>query len=259
MKLKKFKQSVHNPLGIIAMFVTMIYGIACLVIGKGLPMLYMHCERMWLIQFVFWFPFVLLLAFAMLVIFFPTHLFGPGDYSSPEMYLKSLGRKETQEKLDVDVADVKDDIKKQVKPSSGATQPTSIPSSSELREIIQNIETKALLELNEKYGVVFRQNVKFGDKYHPMYLDGYAFFNHVHYVAEVKYMPYAVSGNLSMLMKQMYSIFGRLSQIGIINKTKIILCVVFDEKDPAFEENLKANICRISQDIDICLYKKDEI
>lgn len=73
-----------NPLGIIALFIVLVYGFAAFVTtssSMAAP------ERTPLIYFLVLFPVLVFGVFALLVIFFPTHLYAPGDYRNEENYV----------------------------------------------------------------------------------------------------------------------------------------------------------------------------
>src|SRR5579864_6601896 len=75
----------RNPLGIIALFIVLVYGLACLVIiGGSLT----SSERLPVIYFLIVFPFVVLGVFTYLVSFRPGQLFGPGDFRRDDTYLE---------------------------------------------------------------------------------------------------------------------------------------------------------------------------
>jgi hypothetical protein len=76
----------RNPLGIIALFIVLVYGFASLVtvFTGGLT----AAERMPLIYFLIGFPILVLAAFTWLVSKHPRQLFGPGDFRDEDNYVK---------------------------------------------------------------------------------------------------------------------------------------------------------------------------
>lgn len=78
----------RNPLGIIALFIVLVYGFACLVLGisRGLE----PAERLPLIYFVVIFPVLVLAVFAWLVAYHSTKLFAPTDYRDDKSFLQAL-------------------------------------------------------------------------------------------------------------------------------------------------------------------------
>lgn len=69
----------RNPLGLIALFIVSVYGIGALALGLGKPEFYAASHHP-VVLFMALFPVAVLLVFFLLVAFFHTHLYGPGDY-----------------------------------------------------------------------------------------------------------------------------------------------------------------------------------
>lgn len=82
----------RNPLGVIALFITFIDGIAGLVISVNFENLHDTSERLPLIWFIVLFPIIVLVVFVVFVIKCPQNLFGPSDYDNQELYLKAIGK-----------------------------------------------------------------------------------------------------------------------------------------------------------------------
>lgn len=76
----------RNPLGIIALFIVLVYGLACLVIMTG-GSLSLE-ERLPIIYFLIVFPFVVLGVFTYLVSFKAGQLFAPSDFKKEENYIE---------------------------------------------------------------------------------------------------------------------------------------------------------------------------
>ncbi|VFQ44368.1 hypothetical protein [Desulfoluna butyratoxydans] len=81
------KDLSRNPLGIIALFILLIYGFACLVLGTIGEHL-RTVERLPLIFFLVIFPVVVLGVFYWLVAKHHYKLYGPGDYQNEENFFK---------------------------------------------------------------------------------------------------------------------------------------------------------------------------
>jgi len=88
--LKEFgttaKSSSRNPLGVIALFIVLVYGLACLVIITGSSLT--SVERLPIIYCLIAFPFVVLGVFTYLVAFRAGQLFAPGDFKRDETFLE---------------------------------------------------------------------------------------------------------------------------------------------------------------------------
>lgn len=79
----------RNPLGIVALFIVLVYSVAGLVLGASLEKLGTS-ERQPLIWFLVLFPCAVLVSFLWLVAKHRRALYGPGDFNSDESYLKTL-------------------------------------------------------------------------------------------------------------------------------------------------------------------------
>ena len=80
------RRLARNPLGIIALFIVLVYGIASLVtISTGAGAVN---ERQPLIYFLVFFPVLVLAVFAWLVSKHSDKLYGPSDFTNEENYMK---------------------------------------------------------------------------------------------------------------------------------------------------------------------------
>lgn len=84
------KGLTKNPLGIIALFVSLIYGFACLVLSTSISNLRTPEERLPLIWFIIIFPLIILVGFMFLVMKHHGKLYSPSDYGDTESFLKTI-------------------------------------------------------------------------------------------------------------------------------------------------------------------------
>jgi CheY-like chemotaxis protein len=75
-----------NPLGIIALFIVLVYGFACLV--TGLASSFPEYERLPLVYFLVIFPVLVLAAFTWLVSRHSAQLFAPSDFANEDNYVR---------------------------------------------------------------------------------------------------------------------------------------------------------------------------
>ncbi|KMN48299.1 histidine kinase [Chromobacterium violaceum] len=80
------KSLARNPLGIIALFIVLVYGFASLVTAFAGS--FTHEERLPLIYFLVFFPVMVLAVFAWLVSTHSGKLFAPADFKNEENYVK---------------------------------------------------------------------------------------------------------------------------------------------------------------------------
>ncbi|HKD28851.1 MAG TPA: hypothetical protein VKC66_23470 [Xanthobacteraceae bacterium] len=76
----------RSPLGILALFIVLVYGFASLVTGLAKKLT--SAEKMPLIYFLVGFPILVLGVFTWLVSEYPANLFGPGDFKSDDNFLE---------------------------------------------------------------------------------------------------------------------------------------------------------------------------
>ena len=96
------KDLVKNPIGLIALFISMIYGFANLLLGVTASSLTPE-ERFPLIFFIVLFPVVVLGIFYLLVSKHHGKLYAPGDYKDDKSFLRTLSQEEREQKLEKDV------------------------------------------------------------------------------------------------------------------------------------------------------------
>lgn len=77
-----------NPLGIIALFIVLIYGFACLVVGASNTL--QPGEKMPIIWFMALFPVIVLAVFAWLVSEHHKKLYAPYDFKNEEYFLETV-------------------------------------------------------------------------------------------------------------------------------------------------------------------------
>lgn len=81
------KQLARNPLGIIALFIVLIYGFASLVVGLSNNLT--AAERLPIIYFLLLFPMFVLFTFAWLVSRHHAKLYSPGDYRGDSAFIEA--------------------------------------------------------------------------------------------------------------------------------------------------------------------------
>jgi hypothetical protein len=83
------KGVAKNPLAIIALFISFMYGSASLILGTSIDKIDRYTQYA-LVGFLIVFPIFIFLAFLYLVIYHHRKLYAPGDYRSDESFLASL-------------------------------------------------------------------------------------------------------------------------------------------------------------------------
>lgn len=102
--LKGTKDLARNPLGIIALFISLIYGFASLLLNSAAESLTVP-ERWPLILFIVFFPVLVLVAFYKLVTKHHGKLYAPGDFKDDKSFLRTLSQEEQEERLEKELAE----------------------------------------------------------------------------------------------------------------------------------------------------------
>ncbi|MBA2858287.1 putative transcriptional regulator [Methanococcus maripaludis] len=110
MTLKEFSDAAmgltKNPLGIIGLFITLVYGLGALVtISPNLE----GYQRSWLIIFIIIFPFVILGVFYRLVTKYHDKLYAPSDFQNEEHFVNLVNKVDNLESIMEEVQKVIDD------------------------------------------------------------------------------------------------------------------------------------------------------
>lgn len=255
------KGFIKNPLGVIALFVSFVYMMACLVINHGLPSITDHIERMWLIQFVVWYPVLLLLIFCLLVIFYPLNLYSPKDFKDESLFLRFLPKRQKEKKLEKEVKEIREVRNDNNTFSFLSVSGTNVQTMTDetVKKFVQIVELKALFWLNEKYNVSFSHDVVIGMGSNRISCDGYAKVDGIDYVVEIKNMPSLVKNRLKVVAKPVVDIKSVLDAVSPQHTYKIIVCVVFSQKEEGVEKELKDMLLTISNNIELVLLNQKEL
>ena len=84
------KNFTKNPLGIIGLFISLIYAFACTVLSVTQNNLNGANERLPLIWFIIIFPILILGCFTFLVVFHHKKLYAPSDYRNEDNFVRSF-------------------------------------------------------------------------------------------------------------------------------------------------------------------------
>lgn len=248
--MKDFHKFTRNPLGIIGLFIVLIYGIAGWTTNAASTVLSKHQLSLLLI-FLVVFPFVILFVFYQLVTKHTSRLYEPRQYPNNETLHNAYGlsRSEQKAKIDAEVEVIgqsgtsaemapKDNEYGKVNKSKSAKKKTFISSDSLSVEVEKNIRDSIILserlvvsDLECTFGVqVLAQQRYKGIPFDAIYDLG----NKVMGV-EIKYVPknqFNVGGILKHLQKMK-------GQIGKKNIDLMLVLVSEDLSDPRFGAGLK--------------------
>lgn len=165
----------RNPLGIIALFISLIYGFASLLLNFSAEKL-TEAERWPLIIFIVVFPVMVLFAFYKLVTNHHGKLYAPADFKDDRSFLRTLSPEEQENKLDKEVKESigKDDTEEgNDDAATSSTQANSESTSTTVRESrreehrrfreeLLNIENNVINMISSELKVTAERNVGIG-------------------------------------------------------------------------------------------------
>lgn len=143
---------MKNPLGILALLIVLVYGIAGFVASSSV---FQPQERITLIYFMVSFPFVVLIILYLLVTRHHNKLYAPSDYVNEENFVKSIEAKISE--INLEVSNVKKnidlslsyEIKKYITEADNKIGAGCLRDDEKASEILLNIGRKMLL--NSRY------------------------------------------------------------------------------------------------------------
>jgi hypothetical protein len=131
---KTARDLARNPLGIIALFIVLIYGFPALLMGNTATDL-TPGQGYILIVFLSTFPVLVLLIFAWLVANHHAKLYAPADYKSDEAFLQTLTSTENQRRLE---REIEEESVAPVSTQDSTTVPTE-PEQEQRREMTRGL------------------------------------------------------------------------------------------------------------------------
>jgi cytochrome c oxidase subunit IV len=163
----------RNPLGIIALFIVLVYGIAALVLGVSSNSLQAN-ERLPLIYFLVFFPVIVLIAFYRLVSKHHVKLYAPHDFQDKEGFFRALSPLEQKQKLEEEIKSFEEEIKTDGIILPVPTEKKVLSVEMEGSGILKTISTRhayvlaeelAFREIESEFGVSVHRQVAIGRDY----------------------------------------------------------------------------------------------
>lgn len=130
------KGLARNPLGIIALFIVLIYGFAALTLGVNATL--QSSERVPLVWFLVLFPLVVLGTFAWLVSCHHEKLYAPGDYKSDDSFLRGM---RAREKHTDEINEQQEELKTRVRETLIESTDKSKVSTQEVEELVEKVSS----------------------------------------------------------------------------------------------------------------------
>lgn len=279
------KGLTRNPLGIIALFVSLIYGFACLVLSTSIANLNNDSERLPLIWFIIVFPLVILVAFIYLVVNHHEKLYAPGDFRGDDSFIQTIDENKRKLKIRQEVENLESspisdeqadtnespenntekivDSSPELLKKDVPIQNSETPTEEELIEIYSNSEKWATDELSIKYNVSFRSNIKLQTQSATFELDAYGRKDKTTYIAEVKFWQSKRSNKRLKLSIQDFLSKKVSFQHAFKQKDsnlKIIIAVVYDNLKNIDKNDLASFISEIgNEDVILELFDYNDL
>ncbi len=236
----------RNPLGIIALFIVLVYGMAALALGLSSGNLQIY-ERLPLIYFLVIFPVVVLAVFYRLVSHHHVKLYAPSDFQDQEGFFRTLLPHEQKEKLDADTKIIKKETeitKKKSQKTKKRKAPSTITNVAQSTNVLAIVvEDLVFRELALEFNGVIRKGIG---------IQNYRFDGAVEYmgnytVIEVKYTQRLDLG--PMLRRQIV----RFRAIRVKKKMSFLLAIVADGWTPKHIVDENEKLRNIAQESNLPL------
>jgi hypothetical protein len=227
--LKISKDHVRNPLGVVALFISLIYGFASLLLGSSADKLE-SVERWPIIIFIVIFPFSVLYVFYKLVTEHHGKLYSPADYKTDDSFLKTLTAQELAAKLEEDVNEVV------------AIESTNINQNkvSDVREVIKQriikVENFVIGEIQKELGIKPRMGINVSPERY-VFDAGYINQGALATMLDVKYYSRAVV-NFKTINEFLQR--AKLTADYMSYNTKFIVALVIDTDSESFNKVIEA-------------------
>lgn len=173
--LKGAKDLARNPLGIVALFISLIYGFASLLLNSSVEKL-SAAERWPLILFIVLFPIMVLVTFYKLVTKHHGKLYAPGDYKDDKSFLRTLSPEEQEVRLEKEVKESFAQLKGSHSENAVETPKQQVSGSNDqierekrkeehrrFREELEKLEASVIESIAEEYDSKAEKNVGIGE------------------------------------------------------------------------------------------------
>jgi len=234
--LKSFGEAAtglaRNPLGIIALFIVLVYGFAALVAGASSRL--QSSERKPIVWFLVLFPCIVLLVFAWLVSRHHEKLYSPSDFRNDDSFWTQLSREEQIAKLE-----------RQADQAAAPHGDSEVVSSSvKLKQEITLAKTLVFSDLEQKYSSPMVKEIEITQKGIKQQFDGAIIKGGDPIVViDVKYIPiYIPDDNIKKSM-------ATLARGSSVTNFKRILALVLDKVTKEEFDEEKVRIRKIAESL----------
>lgn len=162
--LRGVRDYVRNPIGIIALFISLIYGVASILLGTTASQL-TEAERWPIIVFIVIFPVLVLFTFYKLVTKHHVKLYSPSDYRQDSSFIKVASDEEVEEKIDREASESVGQIKQVPLTLQKKVIPQIKPEIATIIKETFDIENKVISKLERDHRTTAQRNVKIGNSH----------------------------------------------------------------------------------------------
>lgn len=253
------KDLVKNPIGIVALFISLIYGFANLLLGVTATALTSD-ERQPIIIFIVLFPVIVLGVFYLLVSRHHGKLYAPGDYKDDKSFLRTLSQEEREEKLNNEIEEslpVSEQSEKAQ--TSTTTQSASKPArtNAEFRQELQFVESMVISRFESEFNQRAERDIGIGDT--GINFD--ALFSSESSITclEIKMVRSAIFGN-AIIDKILYGAVVADKYLDV--KFKLIIAIVYSfekEELPRMESYWKKRIEKCPASVEVRFIPRSEL
>jgi hypothetical protein len=248
--LEGAKGLARNPLGIIALFVALVYGFASLLLGLSSSSLTSE-ERLPLVWFVVLFPVLVLAAFYRLVTTYHGKLYAPQDYRDDATFIQTLSAQQQAARLDNEAQLIQGTPETPSTPivplsAPGASSPSAAlgdQSVVELRSRLREADRLGLLKVEVGRGLLLQTQVAFGED-KSVAFDGLYTSEKEYLVVEVKFLrePWISIQRLQEILHRALAAEALLRRRGDTRKFRLLIVFVIERDE--------GGLTRLSQKID---------
>jgi hypothetical protein len=247
---KTAQRLARNPLGIIALFIVLVYGIAGFVFKGSIQGLEPN-ERLPLIWFLVCFPVLVLIAFCWLVARHHTKLYAPEDFQDREGFFRALDPSEQRARLDAEVRELEKE-ESALTPGGQA----DVLSSEAIRNSWVLAEELAFREIEAEFSVKIQRQVAVGVR--DFGVDGVFLRNGRINIVEIKFTRQSSIRHVIRHAVEQLSAFAADSK----SPLQFLLVLVVDTPEgvsPSLVEQAKQHLSKDGISIDLRVFEFDHL
>lgn len=243
------KSYIRNPITLISLFITTTYSVFVIVMGRCLDILDTVTIR-WIVLSAIFVPIVVLLCFCVLLIFWPTHLYGVTEYDNAKQFIFAVTGENSS-----DMKELSEDLNKKVENSTN-NNINSEKKTDKFRFSPDEISDKCLKILGKRYSTFFEKVFTISPIGFRSRIDGIGYTKDGMLAVDISY----VKSNYSLRSKRIVEDVNELVKISKnINGISIVEAIVYNESVDI--DLIKKEICDklAKQNVKVDLISEQEL